>query len=56
MIKVNIILDYYKWKNKIKDPNNYLKKKSENYPKFLILRKKNKNFLYFLQAIKRCET
>ena len=27
MIKANVILDYSKWKNKIKDPNNYLKKK-----------------------------
>ena len=34
MIKANVILDYSKWKNKIKDPNNYLKKR-------------NKNFLYF---------
>ena len=28
MIKANVILDYSKWKNKIKDPNNYLKKKT----------------------------
>ncbi len=27
MIKANVILDYSKWKNKIKDPNSYLKKK-----------------------------
>ena len=54
MIKANVILDYSKWKNKIKNPNNYLKKKNLiNYLKFLILKKKNKNFLYFLQTIKR---
>ena len=27
MIKANIILDHYKWKNKIKNPKNYFKKK-----------------------------
>ena len=27
MIKANVILDHYKWKNKIKNPNNYFKKK-----------------------------
>ena len=27
MIKANVILDYSKWKNKIKDPENYLEKK-----------------------------
>ena len=27
MIKANVILDYSKWKNKIKNPNNYFKKK-----------------------------
>ena len=53
MIKANVILDYSKWKNKIKNPNDYLKKKSENYLKFLILKEKNKNFLYYLQIIKR---
>ena len=26
MIKANVILDYSKWKNKIKDPENYLEK------------------------------
>tara|TARA_B100000029_G_scaffold5618_1_gene6185 strand:- start:116 stop:223 length:108 start_codon:yes stop_codon:yes gene_type:complete len=28
MITANVILDYYKWKNKIKNPKNYLKKKN----------------------------
>jgi len=27
MIKANVILDYSKWKNKIKDPEDYLEKK-----------------------------
>ena len=29
MIKANVILDYSKWKNKIKNPNDYLKKKNQ---------------------------
>ena len=27
MIKANVILDNYKWKNKIKNPTNYFKKR-----------------------------
>ena len=60
MIKANVILDYSKWKNKIKDPDSYLKKKLrklskiayfqkknfENYQKFPTFKKKNKNFRY----------
>ena len=38
MIKANVILDYSKWKNRIKDPNIYLKKKQE----FSILLTNNK--------------
>ncbi len=33
MIKANIILDHYKWKDKIKNPNNYLKKKLQKLSK-----------------------
>ena len=40
MIKANVILDYSKWKNKIKDPNNYLKKKLSKLNKILHLKKK----------------
>ena len=47
MIKANVILDYSKWKNKIKDPNNYLKKKLKKLSKFTYFKKKNRNFLYF---------
>ena len=53
MIKANVILDYFKWKNKIKNPNNYFKKKLKNYLKFLTLKEKIKSFQYFLQVIKR---
>ena len=47
MIKVNVILDHSKWKNKIKNPSNYLKKNLENYLDLNIFKKKNKNFLFY---------
>ena len=47
MIKANVILDYSKWKNKIKDPNNYFKKKFIKLSKIPYFKKKNKNFQYF---------
>ena len=40
MIKANIILDYPKWKNKIKDPNIYLKKKLSRLSKIPYFKKK----------------
>ena len=46
MIKANVILDYSKWKNKIKDPNNYLNKKLRKLSKIPTFKKKSKNFLY----------
>tara|TARA_B000000557_G_scaffold58964_1_gene45808 strand:- start:621 stop:764 length:144 start_codon:yes stop_codon:yes gene_type:complete len=47
MIKANVILDYSKWKNKIKDPENYLEKKLKKLSKKPYFKKKSKNFLYF---------
>ena len=47
MIKANVILDYSKWKKKIKNPNLYLKKNYLNYQKVYFLKKKNKNFQYY---------
>ena len=40
MIKANVILDYSKWKNKIKDPNNYLNKKLRKLSKIPTFKKK----------------
>ena len=40
MIKANVILDHSKWKNKIKDPNNYLKKKLHKLSKIPYFKKK----------------
>ena len=47
MIKANVILDYSKWKNKIKDPEDYLEKKLKKLSKKPYFKKKSKNFLYF---------
>ena len=46
MIKANIILDYPKWKNKIKDPNIYLKKKLNKLSKIPFFKKKKQKFKF----------
>jgi len=48
MIKANVILDYAKWKNKIKDPNNYLKKKLRKLSKIPTFKKKKQEFSILL--------
>ena len=48
MIKANIILDYPKWKNKIKDPNIYLKKKLSRLSKIPYFKKKKQEFSILL--------
>ena len=48
MIKANIILDYPKWKNKIKDPNIYLKKKLNKLSKIPYFKKKRQEFSILL--------
>jgi len=48
MIKANIILDYPKWKNKIKDPNIYLKKKLNRLSKIPYFKKKKQEFSILL--------
>ena len=53
MIKVNIILDYYKWKNKIKDPNTYLKKKLSKLSKIPYFKKKKQEFSILLTNNKK---
>ena len=53
MIKVNVILDYSKWKNKIKDPNNYLKKKIIKLSKIPYFKKKNQEFSILLTCNKK---
>ena len=53
MIKANVILDYSKWKNKIKDPNNYLKKKLKKLSKFPNFKKKKQEFSILLTNNKK---
>ena len=40
MIKANLILDHYKWKNKIKNPREYFKKKINKLNKIVAFKKK----------------
>ena len=52
MIKANVILDYSKWKNKIKNPNNYLKKKLNKLSKIPYFKKKKQEFSILLTCNK----
>jgi len=53
MIKANVILDYSKWKNKIKNPNNYLKKKLKKLSKISYFKKKKQEFSILLTNNKK---
>ena len=53
MIKANIILDNNKWKNKIKDPEFYFKKKLSNLSKKPYFKKKNEEFSILLTSNKK---
>ena len=53
MIKANVILDYSKWKNKIKDPNNYLKQKLKKLSKIPYFKKKKQEFYILLTNNKK---
>ena len=53
MIKANVILDYSKWKNKIKDPNNYLRKKLKILSKVPYFKKKKQEFYILLKNNKK---
>ena len=48
MIKANIILDYSKWKKKIKNPNHYFKKKLNKLSKIPYFKKKKQEFSILL--------
>ena len=56
MIKANVILDHYKWKNKIKNPNNYFKKKLDKLNKIKSLKKKNYEFSVLLTNNKKMKS
>ena len=53
MIKANVILDYSKWRNKIKDPNNYLKKKLKKLSKIPYFKRKKQEFSILLTNNKK---
>ena len=53
MIRANVILDYYKWKNKIKNPINYLKKKINKLNKINTFKKKKQEFSVLLTSNKK---
>ena len=53
MIKANIIVDYPKWKNKIKNPNIYLKKKLSKLSKISYFKKKKQEFSILLTNNKK---
>ena len=56
MIKANVILDHYKWKNKIKNPNNYLKKKLQKLSQFADFKRKKKEFSILLTSNKKMKS
>ena len=53
MIKANVILDYSKWKNKIKNPDNYLKKKIKKLSKIPYFKRKRQEFSILLTNNKK---
>ena len=48
MIKANVILDHSKWKNKIKNPSNYFKKRLSKLSKISYFKKKKTRIFYFI--------
>jgi len=48
MTSVDIVLDYYLWKKKIKSPKTHIKKKLLKLNKLKLFHKKSKNFTIFL--------
>ena len=53
MISGDVVLDYYLWGKKIKNPKNYIKKKLVKLNKFKLLKKKSKNHTIFLTNNKK---
>ena len=56
MIKANVVLDHCKWKNKIKNPINYFKKKLDKLNKIKSLKKKNYEFSVLLTNNKKMKS
>ena len=56
MIKANVILDHYKWKNKIKNPSYYFKKKLNKLNKISSFKKKKQEFSVLLTNNKKMKS
>ena len=53
MIKANVILDFSKWRYKIKNPNNYFKKKLQKLSTIPSFKNKNQEFSILLTNSKK---
>ena len=53
MTSGNVVLDYYLWKKKIKNPKTYIKKKLVKLDKVKLFKKKSKNHTIFLTNNKK---
>ena len=53
MIKTYVILDHYKWKNKIKNPSSYFKKKIDKLNKIESFKKRKHEFTVLLTNNKK---
>ena len=56
MIKANVILDHYQWKKKIKNPNNYFKKRLNKLNKISSFKRKNHEFSVLLTNNKKMKS
>ena len=56
MIKANVILDHSKWKNKLRNQNNYIKKKLNKLSKISPFRKKKQEFSILLTNNKKMKS
>ena len=53
MIRANVILDHHKWKNKIKNPADYFKKKLQKLSKIYSFKRKKQEFSVLLTNNKK---
>ena len=53
MTNIDVVLDHYLWKKKIKNPKIYIKKKLIKLNKLSLFKKKSKNYTIFLTNNKK---
>ncbi len=53
MISIDVVLDYYLWKKRIKNPKIYIKKKIYKLSNYKLFKKKSKNFTILLTNNRR---